>query len=1519
MKHLKSIVLVVFVLLINTLSAQNLLSRFTSVGEMCESGGTIYFVAEDGVHGSELWKTDGTRSGTRLVKDINLGYPSSNITNLIAFNNEIYFSANDGIFGFELWKSDGTPDGTVLLKNIKPETLEFDYSSNPSNFRVFNNAVYFTAADEWNRADIWKTDGTENGTVKVYETEYSDISNLTVVNNALFFVKDSGHLFVTDGTSTGTHEILVDDYYIIDELIKVDNKLFFITNTSYRQQIRLYALNPGDDRFVLLREYNSVMYGSNDILNMTEVNNELYYSIQTDFNTDTYTDVLWKSDGTVAGTDTIRTFTFDPYWSGQNMSDFVNYNNKLYFSGKFSGQYTLSESDGTYEGTKAVTSITLSSDEIQFTISNNLLYFIGFTSSMNKLVFRTDGTSLGTKPYDAINAGVLQAPASFFNGNEKLYYTADDSDGFGLWNNMENPEIKVLYGSANIESGQKIIFNANATNPIVNKPIMIKNTGLANLFISGTQISGGDFYLDGIDRIIPPNSSCVLTLTFYPVFTGKQTGKLKIYSNDATEGCFEILLDGSAEAVNNSSGILPDNISLRKSTGTSSDNDVLFLSNSEIAENMPVNSIIGALNLRNNPSSNISYTLVPGIGDNDNSLFHLANNNLLTSEVFDYETRNTFSIRVKATSSTQTIENYLLIRITDINEPLTGECEKQFYDLSFALNDVDFATDDIVFTVGGNGTILKSTDSGKNWIKINSGTTVDLAHVQFVTSQVGYILGNYYNDVILKTENGGDNWFPLDLNKQGYYYLDNIYFVNELTGFVIGQNGQIFKTSDGGQNWSFKEEGFETFRSVFFINDQEGYICGSSNKLIKTVDGGTNWVDIDMDSFGYSLDFYEICFTNAQTGYILAEGGKLIRTTDGGQTWSLIYTSWMSEMMHLYFVDENVGYMVGGWNSTAIFKTTDAGITWSLVHNNYIGGFGGISMNSNGTKGCVSGDGSGYGSTADATQLLIITEDSGNSWQCQTSVNGNYDFKEIKFFNDTIGYLFTNYGSVAKTHDGGITWQELNNNVTGYLIECHYFSVDTIFMVTSSDVKRTVNGGASWTTLPNCPGYSNYCFLDNSHFFYTNDGDIYETENGGQTWSLVYTSSEFIYKISYYNEDLIIALGMNVIVTSKDGGNTWSKYEVDSFVTILQAIYYIDENNIIVGGLGGVLLKSTDGGLNWTRIYTSIKADIVAMDFFDEMNGISLSSYDGGGSATLHSTSDGGITWMPFYFWGVDANSMCVIGNNNVYLCGDRGSILRYSAGESPSAASYITGENVVCINTKTEYQVDNLPTGEYYWEVIPTQDINFEHNKATVEWSQPGIYHLKAVPQNGCGNGLPRVFEVLVQDMESASIMGDDSVLQHEANVTYISDAGSNIRVNWQVLGEENYSLANEQELIVTWNVPPTGEVNLVHTSTETGCRQSASLTVYIFGPENINDELQKMHVMVYPNPTTAILNITHSGQDWNLTYSLFNGKGELLLVNQINDRNTSEINLGNLSSGVYILKISNSCSSTSLKVIKQ
>ncbi len=183
--------------------------------------GALYFTANDEVHGQEPWKTDGTTAGTVMLKDINPIVGNSNPHSFTAFNGALYFSAGDGVLA-GLWKTDGTDTGTVLVKNII--AFAGNYSSVP-NVTELNGALYFVASEGLTGLELWKTDGTTDGTVLVKDINPtpgsgSSPSGLIKFNNALYFNARNGYvsehngmegaeLWKTDGTDAGT--VLVKD------------------------------------------------------------------------------------------------------------------------------------------------------------------------------------------------------------------------------------------------------------------------------------------------------------------------------------------------------------------------------------------------------------------------------------------------------------------------------------------------------------------------------------------------------------------------------------------------------------------------------------------------------------------------------------------------------------------------------------------------------------------------------------------------------------------------------------------------------------------------------------------------------------------------------------------------------------------------------------------------------------------------------------------------------------------------------------------------------------------------------------------------------------------------------------------------------------------------------------------------------------------------------------------------------------------------------------------------------------
>jgi ELWxxDGT repeat protein len=218
-----------------TLMIRDLLpgAKGSSPSNLTNVNGTLYFTANDGAHGTELWKTNGTSAGTALVRDIHPGTGASFLAAgpndgsiLINLNGTLYFNADDGAHGQELWKSNGTSVGTTLVRDVNPGT-HYDGTkkttvaniSNPVQFTNVNGALFFSAYDATHGRELWRTDGTSAGTVLVRDIHpgihTSSPGELTNAAGRLVFVADDGthgaELWFSNGASTGT--LLIGDVH----------------------------------------------------------------------------------------------------------------------------------------------------------------------------------------------------------------------------------------------------------------------------------------------------------------------------------------------------------------------------------------------------------------------------------------------------------------------------------------------------------------------------------------------------------------------------------------------------------------------------------------------------------------------------------------------------------------------------------------------------------------------------------------------------------------------------------------------------------------------------------------------------------------------------------------------------------------------------------------------------------------------------------------------------------------------------------------------------------------------------------------------------------------------------------------------------------------------------------------------------------------------------------------------------------------------------------------------------------
>jgi ELWxxDGT repeat protein len=427
--------------------------------ELTAIGSTVYFAADDGTHGVELWKSDGTPSGTVLVKDINPGETGSSPNHLANIDGTLFFAANDGAHGVELWKSDGTEAGTVMVSDIQAGGS--DSSSNPRFFTKAGNMLFFRANDGEHGNELWKTDGTTAGTVLVKdiapEKDNSYPTNLTSFQGVLYFdaeePTDGDELWKSDGTEAGT--VMVKDIYPGSYY---DPSYGMVANSSYPGPFtefqgelyfpagdadhgyELWKTDGAASGTVLVKDINPGPASSGPVsyfgpAYLTPVNGTLFF----DADDGQHGLELWKTDGTEAGTVLVKDIVPGSYPSGP--FGLTNLNGILLFDAyqdDVNGNDELFKSDGTEAGTVLVKDINPGPDgsyiDARIPI-NGTLFFSPDDGVHGYELWQTDGTAAGTKLIKDINPGGAPSyPGHLTNAGGTLFFTADDgTHGYELW------------------------------------------------------------------------------------------------------------------------------------------------------------------------------------------------------------------------------------------------------------------------------------------------------------------------------------------------------------------------------------------------------------------------------------------------------------------------------------------------------------------------------------------------------------------------------------------------------------------------------------------------------------------------------------------------------------------------------------------------------------------------------------------------------------------------------------------------------------------------------------------------------------------------------------------------------------------------------------------------------------------------------------------------------------------------------------------------------------------------------
>ncbi len=420
-------------------------------------GNTLYFTADDDIHGVELWKSDGTATGTVLVRDI---YPGKSFHGpdrlYTVYDNQLYFTARDTAHDTELWRTDDGPEGAVLVRDACPTDCDgVFYAFSGAPMVEYKGKLYLNWRDFSIGEEFWLTDGTEAGSILVKDINPggggsdSRPYGFTVFQDKLYFAADSAiigsELWVSDGTTAGTRLVKnintssfgdcemdgpvvgADAFYFWARKSNGDGRELWKSDGTEAGTLMVKDINPGS---------STGMPNSVPLSNSLWLGNRLLF-VATDGTTG---EELWITDGTEAGTALLKDINTGP---GKSNIRFLTILNGLAFFQADDGVNgnELWSSDGTTAGTQLFKNFNPGGADglhfagAPFTIFQNKMIFTGDDGNTGREIWITDGTEAGTALFVDVAAGSPESNPSNFHiiGNTLFFFANTAATGRELW------------------------------------------------------------------------------------------------------------------------------------------------------------------------------------------------------------------------------------------------------------------------------------------------------------------------------------------------------------------------------------------------------------------------------------------------------------------------------------------------------------------------------------------------------------------------------------------------------------------------------------------------------------------------------------------------------------------------------------------------------------------------------------------------------------------------------------------------------------------------------------------------------------------------------------------------------------------------------------------------------------------------------------------------------------------------------------------------------------------------------
>jgi ELWxxDGT repeat protein len=392
-----------------------------------------------------------TIAPAHLVEDIHPGAGSSQLASLTTLGDVLYFVADDGVHGFELWRSDGSAEGTWLVKDIAAGP---DNGLGPFNWRlvVLNDRLYFAADDGSGGAQLWSSDGSEEGTVRIVDLSGDRILPtllrlLVEYDGALFFMITTGSFSTVEGSPRGSDVLWSSDG--TDAGTVPLTQLGTIEPGPFGGYRSVTALRPSQGRLLaLIREQFECCWGLQLLVIDPAMEARTVYSSSlfppfvggpyeiggvTELGTDL---LLVAPEGASYGylacrlliTSSNPPTILTPARALSCDTELVRLGESVFFTDDFEGSFALWATDGTVEGTQPVATFGETDIASGLALADSTLFF----STHDSTLWVSDGTPTGTRAVRRFRAdtGIAIRPRAV---GDTVLFAADDGTGAALW------------------------------------------------------------------------------------------------------------------------------------------------------------------------------------------------------------------------------------------------------------------------------------------------------------------------------------------------------------------------------------------------------------------------------------------------------------------------------------------------------------------------------------------------------------------------------------------------------------------------------------------------------------------------------------------------------------------------------------------------------------------------------------------------------------------------------------------------------------------------------------------------------------------------------------------------------------------------------------------------------------------------------------------------------------------------------------------------------------------------------